>query len=176
MTAPISLDQAKAQCRIFADDTTHDDALEPIIAAAVDLVERQTGHLLTRRAVTEAVSSFGSYIELNKRPFVSVGSIGYTDADGDAQTFADIRVVAGIYPTRVYPVDSWPSVTENEPITVTYTAGYLDEERPAALIQACLLLIGHLFANREAAVVGLSATTVPLAFDCLVMPYRQIQV
>lgn len=37
---------------------------------------------------------------------------------------------------------------------------------------AMLLCIGHWYANREAATVGASAATVPLAVESLLQPYR----
>ncbi|MBK0032745.1 phage gp6-like head-tail connector protein [Erwinia sp. S43] len=37
---------------------------------------------------------------------------------------------------------------------------------------AMLLLIGHWYENREGVTVGVTATTVPLAVDALLQPYR----
>ncbi|HEJ7903487.1 TPA: phage gp6-like head-tail connector protein [Serratia marcescens] len=37
---------------------------------------------------------------------------------------------------------------------------------------AMLLLIGHLYANREAVIVGASASKLPLAVESLLQPYR----
>ena len=41
-----------------------------------------------------------------------------------------------------------------------------------AIQAACLLKLGHLFANREEVVVGVSAAELPLASRSLLMPYR----
>ena len=48
------------------------------------------------------------------------------------------------------------------------------EPRPASIDQAVLLLIGHWFANREAVLSGTVAVELPLAFDALVAPHRNI--
>ena len=41
-----------------------------------------------------------------------------------------------------------------------------------AIEAACLLKLGHLFANREEVVVGSTAVELPLASKSLLMPYR----
>ncbi len=41
-----------------------------------------------------------------------------------------------------------------------------------AIVAACLLKLGHLFANREEVVTGTIATELPLASQSLLMPYR----
>ncbi|RMP19497.1 hypothetical protein ALQ28_03466 [Pseudomonas syringae pv. delphinii] len=41
-----------------------------------------------------------------------------------------------------------------------------------AIEAACLLKLGHLFANREEVVIGGVATELPLASKSLLMPYR----
>ena len=45
-----------------------------------------------------------------------------------------------------------------------------------ALKLAALLLIGHWYTNREAVVTGTIATTLPLAYESLIHPYREIVV
>ncbi len=45
-----------------------------------------------------------------------------------------------------------------------------------SLKMATLLLIGHWYINREAVVTGTIATTVPLAYESLISPYRDIAV
>jgi hypothetical protein len=40
------------------------------------------------------------------------------------------------------------------------------------IVSACLLIVGHLFANREDVVVGALATELPLASKHLLTPYR----
>lgn len=41
-----------------------------------------------------------------------------------------------------------------------------------AIVAACLLKLGHLFANREEVVVGSTAVELPLVSKSLLMPYR----
>lgn len=42
----------------------------------------------------------------------------------------------------------------------------------ASITAACLLIVGHLFANREEVVVGVVATELPMASKSLLGPYR----
>lgn len=42
----------------------------------------------------------------------------------------------------------------------------------SAIVAACLLKLGHLFANREEVVTGTTAVELPLASKSLLMPYR----
>lgn len=176
MADPVTLDMAKRQCSIHGSDATFDALLTMYIAPAVDFVENRSGQLLVQRSVTEAFSGFGSYLELSKRPVISVTGASYYDEAGTAQTLADTDLLPliGVNPVRVYPASSWPSVKSNTPVTVTYLAGYTDEERPQGLIMAALLLIGHWFANREAVVIGEVSSELQLSVDALCMQKRPV--
>jgi len=57
-------------------------------------------------------------------------------------------------------------------ITGAGTGTHFVGEIPQPIRAAMLLLIGHLYANREAVNVGNIVTTVPLAVDALLAPYR----
>ena len=70
---------------------------------------------------------------------------------------------------------AWP-VTRYQPaaVVVTLTAGYGEnhESLPAPLKSAMLLLIGHLFLNREAVVVGTIGAELPMAVREIFTRYR----
>lgn len=156
MTEPVSLELAKQQCRVVDADTDFDDLIESYIPAAREYVEKETGCILVQRTVSERRDCFGSYVELSYRPVVSVDDVGYLDADGTAQTYADFVAQADRDPARVYPAigGQFPTLSAYGGVTVTYTAGFVAGEEPPSLIQAMLLLIGHWFANREAVNIG----------------------
>ncbi|BBG85360.1 hypothetical protein AHGSH82_025050 [Aeromonas hydrophila] len=61
----------------------------------------------------------------------------------------------------------------NKPLVATGEEG---QPLTPALKLAALLLIGHWYTNREAVVTGTIATTLPLAYDSLIRPYREIAV
>lgn len=70
-------------------------------------------------------------------------------------------------------VQTWTRRTlyENES-----SPGYANDQNSILLNDdvkaAMLLLIGHWYANREAAIVGASASKLPLAVESLLQPYR----
>uniref|UniRef100_A0A6M3K180 Putative head-tail connector n=1 Tax=viral metagenome TaxID=1070528 RepID=A0A6M3K180_9ZZZZ len=71
---------------------------------------------------------------------------------------------------------SWPTTTLRpvNGIKVTFTAGYGDAASsvPAAVRQAMLLLIGHLYENREAVVTGTMVNEMPLGVSALLWKRR----
>jgi len=62
-----------------------------------------------------------------------------------------------------------------EDFILRYTgAAFADgEEWPASLKHAVRLLVGHLYENREATLIGISADMLPLGFADLVAPHRE---
>jgi len=172
MAEPITLAQAKAQCRIVSDNT-EDALVESLIKAAREWVENATGHILMQRVIVEQRDEFGCYVELNRRPIVADSvEVAYVDTDGTAQDYADLVAQTDRDPGRVYPVagGEWPSLFEYGGVTVTYTAGYAAGEEPQALLQAMLLLVAHWYKNREA-VTANQPYEVPLAVEALCAPF-----
>jgi uncharacterized phiE125 gp8 family phage protein len=168
---PVSLAQAKAQCRVT--DTSEDALICSYIKAAREWVENHTGHILVRREITEYRNSFTRFIELRHRPVVlPVTEIGYTDSNGTAATFADFIATARS-PVRVYPALNswWPTLGTNGEVSVTYTAGYAPGEEPQPLIQAMLMLISHWHASRSTVTMD-AANEVPFAVEALCNQYR----
>lgn len=49
----------------------------------------------------------------------------------------------------------------------------LGEDAPEDLREAVRMLAAHLYENREASIVGVSASTLPFGFDDLIRPYRK---
>lgn len=71
-------------------------------------------------------------------------------------------------------LEQWPQTyTREDAVRVTWAAGYgpAATDVPAAIRQAMLLMIGHWFENREASVVGVSVTDLPMAVNSLLAPY-----
>lgn len=170
---PVSLELAKAQCRVT--DDSEDGLICSYVRAAREWVENYTGHILVRRPVTQSFSEFWSYLELYHRPVAPDGVIGvnYTDVDGVEQEIlpVDLLVTAGGYPFKVRPADAWPDIKTYSPVSVNYVAGYDEGEVPQALIQAMLLLIGEYHTRRS----GVSAETmqiVPLSVISLCDQFR----
>lgn len=173
MAEPVSLTLAKAQIGLV-DDTSRDTLITGYIKAAREWVENYTGHILVQREVTDSFDRFTRYLELSKRPIVTVDEVAYTDTDEAQQTYSGfVAGITGRYPVRVYPAhnDWWPSTLANSQVIVTYTSGYEAGEEPQPLIQAMLLLVGHWFEHRAAAEQQ-APTEVPFAVLSLCDQYR----
>lgn len=163
----MSIDLATLKLHLRVSGSGQDTILTTYLDAAINWVESYTSQKLEAGAVLEEFTEFGDYLELGTGPAVSITSISYTNAEGDADTVEDARLRDGrIYP----PVAGWPGIAVYSIITVAYDAGYSDT--PKALDQAVLLLAGHYFQNREAVVAGGTANELPLAVESLCCPYR----
>jgi uncharacterized phiE125 gp8 family phage protein len=169
---PVTLEQAKAQCRVI-DDTSQDELIAGYITAAREFVEEQTGHVLVQREFTEYREDLRCrFIELLRRPVLDDPApvITYTDTSGDEQTYDEAVFSVARYPARIYPslTGWWPAVSRNGTVSIAYTAGYADGEVPQRAIQAILMLVGHWFAKRETAEISTAqAMEVPFAVTSL---------
>src|SRR5690606_32364342 len=126
-------------------------------------VAREAAESYTERALATAtyelrMDDFDSSIALPVAPVQSIESIKYIDSDGVEQTVS----------TDVYTLDddpdspairlqygqSWPVPrAEKNAVRIRFVAGYADDSPgaplPKALHQAMLLIIGHLYENRQ---------------------------
>jgi uncharacterized phiE125 gp8 family phage protein len=159
-----SLGTAKQHLRVDTDD--EDSLITLYVSAATAWVENYTGKKLTRAAVEEEVACFTTYLPLRWGPDPAALTIDYTDTDDAAQEITDASIVG----SRAYPAESWPSIAENTPITLTYTAGY--SSVPDDLDAAVLLLTGHWYANRETVNVGNITSELPFTVEALCRPHR----
>ena len=114
--------------------------------------------------------------QLPRSPLITLDSIKYDDEDGIEQTLgASVYGVdsVGEMPARIWLKggESWPTTYPDalETVRVLFTAGYgtAGADVPASIRAALLLLLGNLFENREAVVVGSGATNLPLGVRAL---------
>ena len=191
---PVSLEEAKAHCRVdLADDDT---LIEDLIVAARETLELETARsfLTTQWAMgidrfpgcgygqpflnwhTSGVRSNRQQIALPRSPVQSVDSITYLDTDGAEQTLStDVYGVKLSEPAKIYlkPYQPWPS-TYDVPgaVTINFTAGWQDTtEVPAGLKAAIRLLVGHYNEQREATIER-SIQEIPLGVERLLWLYR----
>jgi uncharacterized phiE125 gp8 family phage protein len=177
---PISMARAKAHLRVDWDD---DDALiAAYLRASVGAVERRTDRALSPQAFTEWAARFpcgyAERLTLARDPISEIISVTYVDVDGAEQELdtADYRSIEGEPWSLIAPVAGSFPATEERPdaVRVRYMAGYEAGECPAELQSAVLLMLGHLYANREAVAVGANVVTpMPFAVDMLCEPFRR---
>lgn len=176
ITAPTTsvLNIAEIRDHVRIDHTDEDVLLYALMEACTEIVESHTWRKF-RTSVWEVNHDyFPCTIELPFGGVSAVDSITYVDDNGVSQTLAtseyqtDLnRDVARIRPA--YDKD-WPSTRKQlNAVTVRFTCG--SDVVPHAVRHAVLLLIGHFYENREASMVGVSVSELPLAVDSLLAPH-----
>lgn len=169
---PVTLAQAKAQCRVTGTD--EDTLLTRLITAARSLVESWCGIALESRTVTMACTSFCDFAMLPTGPVSAVSGIAYVDTAGVSQTLStDVYELRkdGLNASIVLKINqSWPSIQTGSQIVVTAVIG---GSPPEAAVHATLLLVGHWFETREAVNVGNIVTEMPLAVEALLCNHRR---
>jgi uncharacterized phiE125 gp8 family phage protein len=173
---PITTQEAKDHLRIT---TTDDDTLiSAMIVAVREYVENVTSRALITQTWDIFYDQFAE-VELPKPPLQSITTIKYIDTDGVQQT-----VSASVYtvdtdsdPGRVYLAynQSWPGIRGiNHAVEIRIVAGYGTASAvPQPIKHAMLLMIGHLYENREAT-APLTISEIPMAVDALLAPYRVV--
>ena len=168
---PVELEQAKLFCRI---DHDHEDQLiEALITTARQLCEGIQRRALPKQTLRLYLDEWpDGPIILPRPPLREVLSITYTDTDGQEHTLEDYEADKQAAPALVYPDDTWPGakLAKVNPIVVEYEAGY-DEDVPKPTMQALLLLVSHLYENREFA-VDASIDRVPWTIETLLQHDR----
>lgn len=118
-------------------------------------------------------------------PLISVASISYVDNNGTTQVFdpanyiVDAPAGENCDPGRIALAygKTWPSTRpQANAVTIQFSAGYGAQQVsvPSPIIDGMLLLLGHLYVNREAvfAGVGVAAIDMPHNYLDLWAPYR----
>jgi uncharacterized phiE125 gp8 family phage protein len=172
---PITLEEAWAHLRIDAFgsplESDSDFWLTAIgIPAARAWAETYAGITIAERTLEWSARGFpanqflmlpvpydaATTVYLPFGPLRTVESIIYADADNVDQTLDPLEYVVNPYaaPATVKPATAWPAAYDKDrSVRVTYTAGYSDDSpatpMPAEVRIGLLLMLGHLFENRE---------------------------
>ncbi|MBC7149005.1 MAG: phage head-tail connector protein [Rhizobium sp.] len=172
-TAPVvTLAEAKRHLRVLHND---DDAeIEAAVAAATAMIEGPNGIGIAIMPQTWRLSldHFPCEIIVPLGPVTAVDSIAYTDTNGDAATVATWRMDLDASPLRLWPSrdETWPLIyCEPGAVKVTFDCGFASI--PEDLRWAILLLVGHLYENREA-VSDASLAEIPMGAATILERYR----
>ena len=154
---PITLTEVKEHLRIDSSNTSEDDFINTLIAAAtVYYQSRSWRHLITAtyKQYLEDFPAVG--MELRKPPLQSVTSIKYEDINGVEQTLSSsvYQVDSKSEVGRIVLADgeSFPDTDEViNAVTIEYKAGYGDaaSDVPALVKSVLKLIVAHLFENRD---------------------------
>lgn len=137
-TEPVSLAEARLQCKVDADDTSHDALLTSLCTAAREFAEHYTGRALAEQTLEAALDEFpcDDYIDLPMPPAATITSVKYTDTAGTEQTmptsdyslsaYGDSRRVSLAYGA------TWPSTQDVvDAVRIRFVTGYGVESGPA---------------------------------------------
>ena len=176
---PITTTEAKLDLKI--DTTDEDDLLTIFIQAAREAVENRTGRsLITQtRVIKMDYFPMDDTIRLPNGPVISVTHVKYYDETDTLVTLStdDYWVDTDSDIARIVVENYWPAIYDKpNAVVITYSAGYgpLKTDVPAPLRKAILLILGHLYENRQAVVVSGSPTGVieiPMGAEYLMNQY-----
>ncbi len=182
---PITRAEAKRHLRVDSDITTEDVLIDGLIQAAREWAENYCRRSFVKRTYELRMDCFPDEIRLPRGPAIGVTSISYLDSGGSTATMSAANYQVDIYstPPRIQTVfgGTWPvpQTGKLNAVTVEYTAGYdtgspdndYGENVPQAIKSALLLIIGHLFENRELAAER-QLFEAPFAVKALLAPFE----
>jgi uncharacterized phiE125 gp8 family phage protein len=194
ITAPLEEPLTIAECRAHLEAQAYEDSdVDPIddamiegwLAAAREHCEAFTGLAMSTRTLEVALDEFptsaspgGVAIDLPMGPVREVQTISWGDESDDEMNNDTFVLDTYSRPSRVKPVAAaWPAVTAaTNAIKIRYLAGYgVDtdggEALPKVLRAAILLVLGHLYANREDT-ADKALAAIPLGAEALMRPLR----
>ena len=159
---PVTVAEAKAHLRVdISDDDTY---IGTLITAAREWCEQYLDRTLVNTQWVMRFDSFPYEIELPRPPIASSGtttavSLTYTLGDDSTATLStttyrvDRNSTPGV--VRQLRAGSWPgNLDDYNAVSVTWWAGYgsAGSSVPATIRHAILLLVGHWYESRQAAV------------------------
>lgn len=156
-TEPVTLAEARAQCRVDPDDTSEDSLLESLIAAAREQAEHILGRALITQTWERVIDAFPPVeIELGMPPVLTVESVKYLDEGGDLQTIDSANYVLDnddnaqgwVLPVADY---DWPDTYDGaNAVRVRFTCGYgTASDVPASVKHWMLVRVASLYKHRE---------------------------
>lgn len=179
----ITLDQAKAQCRVDHDDD--DDLIDALVMAATDLIERETQRKYLAQTLEWVTETWSERMCLPIAPGgdcsnAAIVSVKYMDLTSTQQTLdPSLYWDRPVGRTRAlirqwYAV--WPLLgdgAERVVIRINITSTIADV--PPGVVHACKMLVSHFYENRDA-VVGVenrdSSTEIPFGVERFLSPER----
>lgn len=179
---PISIEDCRshleAQYYYESDvDPQDDHMILSYMIAAREYCEAFTGLIIARRTVEVALDDFPT--EAIELPFAPLVSLTYIYAGDDSDSEVDMAlydVDDYSIPARIVPVTEWPTVTATTNlIKIRAVAGYGNDSDsiplPFQLRAAILLILGHLYKNREDSAEK-AISTIPMGAESLMRPLR----
>lgn len=151
---PVTLDQAKSQCRVDFDDD--DDELKRLISTARDYVEKYCGLSLAQQQLKISAINFASMATLPLSPVRELVSITYFDTENSEQVLDRevYELISDLFCASVLlrHQQRWPQTRFGSRVSLIANVGC--DIVPQAVSHAMLLFIGDSYHQRENAKVG----------------------
>lgn len=183
----ITTAEAKTHLRVdFNDDDSYIDSL---ILAAQDVIENYCNIKIMNVEITQYCDYWQDTFQLYFSPVQNSGkaSINYIKYYDDSptpvlQTWPQTEYIFDKFsaPMRIglrdidSPSNDYPDIASQlKAIEIQYNVGYTNiADVPKGLKQACLILVGQWYENRQEAVVGRSVGRIPMTATYLMNRYR----
>tara|TARA_R110000751_G_scaffold90246_1_gene177258 strand:- start:17035 stop:17640 length:606 start_codon:yes stop_codon:yes gene_type:complete len=180
-TSLVTQAEAKTHLRVSQDDDN--TYIDNLILVAQQTIENYCNLLLFRTTVIQRGNCWVDVSSLYFSPVKNSGAaavthIKYYDVDNVLTSWAATNYIVDIYsqPVRIglAPGIALPGLANRiDAIEVKYSIGTNTvADIPMALKQACLILVGQWYENRQEAVVGRSVGTIPMTARYLMEPYK----
>lgn len=171
---PISLAEARAQCRIADDDTSEDALLAIYIQAARETAEHELGRALIEQTWEQRLDAFPAGdigIKLGRAMATSIVQVQYNDPTLALQTMdpESYLLDAAVAPGWLMPADgsAWPATAEViNAVRVRFTCGYGAGAGsiPANVRNWLLVTVATYYGQREAVEMGGRVRELPARF------------
>lgn len=167
---PLSVNEVKNHLRIDLDCMDDHTYLEALIIVAREVCENVTNQIIGEQNWSMTMDALCYDLEISKVPVISITSFKYKDANNAEQNITDVFYDLKSKPARVQ-LNDIPTLYEDgyAKAEIKFKAGML--EVPAAIKSAMLLIIGHLYENRQDVITGTIATEIPMTSQYLLAPY-----
>lgn len=172
----LPIETVKLHLRMDHDDD--DDIIAVYRDAAMRTAEHETGRYVGADDYTfhiDCLPGDDIFINLPMLPVEEVAEVSYHDGT-DWQTIAASNYISDIYsePCRIKFLTDDFTTGENQamPFRIKISGGYTDETIPKEMISGALLMIGHLYENRQDVVIGTISTQIPKGSEFLFQQLR----
>lgn len=158
--APVNrvVEWAEASDHLRSPDSSDQTYVESLI----DVVTANLEEILNRALITQTWALYldkfpvGDEIELPRPKLQSVSSISYVDENGSNQTFSSslyqVDTKGRVGKVKLVDGQDWPGTkVQLNAVTITFVAGYgaTKADVPSDIKHAVLLLVSHLYRNRQ---------------------------
>ncbi len=179
---PISLDEAKAHCRV--DGIAEDTLIASLILAARMHIERSLNVALIEQGWSLYLDAWPdrAWVDLPLAPVIGLEAVRlYSPSDSFVTLNAGLFLLdgAGIRPRLVRrEAQAWPLPGRSaNGIEIAFIAGYgsAADDVPMPIRLAIKMLVAHWYEMREPVLPSEAAQPLPLGIASLIAPYREVK-